>query len=59
MADGDLGDADRSMMQLQKNRSAAKQAVQKVALTDPPPGSLQDVPRPVLNRYFKMLRDQL
>ena len=59
MANGDLGDADRSMMLLQKNRAAAKQAVQKVALIDPAPPGLQDVPRPVLNRYFKMLRDQL
>lgn len=59
MADGDLGDADRSMMQLQKNKAASKQAAQKIALIEPPPPGLQDVPRPVLNRYFKMLRDQL
>ncbi len=59
MADGDLGDADRSMMQLQKSRAAAKQAVEKLAIAEPPPGSLENVPRPVLNRYFKMLRDQL
>lgn len=59
MADGDLGDADRSMMQLQKNRAVSKQAVQKISLAEPPAPGLQDIPRPVLNRYFKMLRDQL
>jgi phage FluMu protein Com len=59
MADGDLGDADRSMMLLQKNKAASKQAVQKVRMIEPPPAGLQDVPRPVLNRYFKMLSDQL
>ena len=59
MADGDLGDADRSMIQLQKNRSISRQAVQKLAIEEPPPAGLQDIPRPVLNRYFKMLRDQL
>ncbi len=59
MADGDLGDADRSMMQLQNNRAAARQTLQKIAMADPPPAGLQDVPRPVLNRYYKMLRDQL
>ncbi len=59
MADGDLGDADRSMMQLQKSRGPARQAVEKIAISEPPPASLENVPRPVLNRYFKMLRDQL
>lgn len=59
MADGDLGDADRSMMQLQKNKAAARQAAGKLAVQEPPPSGLENVPRPVLNRYFKMLRDQL
>jgi len=59
MADGDLGDADRSIMQLQKNRTAARQALQKISQADALPGSLRDIPRPVLNRYLKMLRDQL
>jgi hypothetical protein len=59
MADGDLGDADRSIMQLQRNRTAAKQALQKISQADPPPGSLRDIPHPVLNRYLRMLRDQL
>lgn len=59
MADGDLGDADRSMMLLQKDKAASKQAVQKVRMAEPPPSALQNVPRPVLNRYFKMLSDQL
>lgn len=59
MADGDLGDADRSMMQLRKNKAAARQLVGKLAIAEPPPAGLQDVPRPVLNRYFKMLKEQL
>jgi hypothetical protein len=59
MADGDLGDADRSMMQLLKNRAASKLAVQKIATAEPSPAGLDNIPRPVLNRYFKMLRDQL
>jgi phage FluMu protein Com len=59
MADGELGDADRSIMQLQRNRTAAKQALQKISQAEPPPGSLRDIPRPVLHRYLKMLRDQL
>ena len=58
MADGDLGDADRSMMQLRKSK-AAKQLANKLAMQEPPPAGLQDVPRPVLNRYFKMLQSQL
>lgn len=59
MADGDLGDADRSMMQLRKDKPAAKQKVTNMAMQELPPAALEDVPRPVLNRYFKMLRDQL
>ncbi len=59
MADGDLGDADRTMLQLRKNKEMARQKVDQIAMADPPSSSLQDVPRPVLNRYFKMLRQQL
>jgi hypothetical protein len=59
MADGNLGNADRSIMQLQKDRPAAKQALQKLSQAAPPPTDLRDIPRPVLNRYLRMLRDQL
>lgn len=59
MADGDLGDADRSMMMLQKHKALAKPLVAKLQVAEPPPDLLKDVPRPVLNRYFRMLRDQL
>ncbi len=59
MADGDLGDADRSMMQLRKSKAAAQHAISRVSIANPPPAGLQDVPRPVLNRYFKMLKDTL
>lgn len=59
MADGDLGDADRSMMQLRKGGALARQVAAKLAIAEPPPSGLKEVPRPVLNRYFKMLKEQL
>jgi len=59
MADGDIADADRTLALLRQNRQAAIEAVGRLAGQEPPPADLIDLPRPVLDRYFKSLIEQL
>ena len=59
MADGQLAEAERTLDVLRRNRKIALEAAERLAMEDPPPPGLVDIPRPVLTRYFRSLMEQV
>lgn len=58
MAKGKLSEAEELAGDIRTNLKAADEVIQRLTLDEVPPPQLADIPRPVLVRFFKDLREK-
>jgi hypothetical protein len=58
MAAGDLSEAEELATEIRTNMHAAEEVMQRLTADEMPPAQLSKIPRPVLVKFFKQLRER-